>query len=146
MSKPRPCTSALAASIRGMLVAMALGLGASACADIDDRPANWSYVYATIIQPGCTTANCHSELGAAAGLMFHNRESAYVFLTGRVCEPLDTQNPPDHNFVVPYDPERSKLMYLLRGEEVRVMPPDVPLPSAEIELVERWILEGAQCN
>lgn len=117
-----------------------------ACAEVDDRPATWSYVYSTVIRPSCTSSNCHSELSATAGLMLHTREAAYVYLTGRVCEPLVPDVQPDHNFVVPYDPERSKLMYLIRGEEVRSMPPDVPLPGAEIELIERWILEGAQCN
>jgi hypothetical protein len=37
-------------------------------------------------------------------------------------------------------------MFLLRGEEVLIMPPDVPLPKAEVELIQRWIQEGATCN
>ena len=43
-------------------------------------------------------------------------------------------------------PGRSKLMYMLRGEETLQMPPDVPLPEVEISFVERWIAEGAQCD
>lgn len=119
---------------------------AGACAQVDDRPATWSYVYATVIQPSCTTSNCHSQQASTAGLRLHTREAAYTYLTGRLCNPLNDDNQADHNFVVPYDPERSKLMYQLRGREVYPMPPDVPLPDSEIELVERWILEGAQCN
>jgi hypothetical protein len=38
-------------------------------------------------------------------------------------------------------------MYLLLGIEVRTaMPPDRPLPEADVALIERWILEGARCN
>lgn len=67
-------------------------------------------------------------------------------LTGRVCGD-DAAEPADpRNFVVPGDPTRSKLMYLLRGEEVRNMPPDVPLPDIDIELIEEWILRGAPCD
>lgn len=118
----------------------------SGCADIDDRPATWSYIFATTIQPSCATSNCHSKVATTAGLALHTRDAAYTFLTGRVCEPLDDSVEADHNFVVPGQPESSKLMYLLRGQEVRRMPPDTPLAEVEIELVERWILEGAECN
>jgi hypothetical protein len=116
-----------------------------ACAAIDDRPATWSYVYTTIIQPNCTSSNCHSGMAGTGGLRFENLGATYVYLTGRVCGTAD-DSAADHNFVVPYDPERSKLMYMLRGQDTWRMPPDVALPEVEIELVERWILEGAQCN
>lgn len=116
------------------------------CMDPDEQPVTWSYVYATVIQPNCTSSNCHSELAATAGLQFHYKESAYYYLTGRQCTDEGPEGEANHNHVVPYEPGRSKLMYLLRGEEVRQMPPDVPLPDVEIEFVERWILEGAPCN
>jgi hypothetical protein len=117
-----------------------------ACAAIEDRPATWSYVYTTIIQPNCTSSNCHSGSAGTGGLRFESLGATYVYLTGRLCDPLADDGAADHNFVVPYDPERSKLMYMLRGESTWRMPPDVALPAVEIELVERWILEGAQCN
>ncbi|MCG8420476.1 MAG: hypothetical protein MJE77_21285 [Proteobacteria bacterium] len=121
----------------------------SGCSDAEDRPATWSYVYATIIQPNCTTSNCHTPPASTAGLRFDTRESAYNYLTGRICETAEQIDPDleaDHNFVVPFQPEGSKLIYLLRGEEVRNMPPDVPLPDVEVEIIENWILEGAACN
>lgn len=127
------------------LVAFALcGLGA--CGGTDDRPATWSYVHATIIAPNCTTSACHSALSDTAGLNFETRESAYVFLTGRACDDAEGVEPPPRNFVTPFQPASSKLMYLLLGTEIITMPPDVPLPDADIDLVEQWILEGAQCN
>lgn len=77
----------------------------------------------------------------------HSIESSYTILVGRAC---DSNNPPgqaQRNFVAPGQPERSRLLYLLIGEEVPLqMPPDRPLPDGDIDLVERWILEGAQCN
>ncbi len=78
-----------------------------------------------------------------AGLNLSDKDEAYRHLTGRECG-----DPPEagRDFVVPYEPEDSKLMYQLRGTEVRSMPPDVALPAAEIEIVERWILEGAPCD
>jgi hypothetical protein len=45
-------------------------------------------------------------------------------------------------FVVPGDPA-STLMSLLEGDERRRMPPDAPLPAADIELIRRWIEAGA---
>jgi hypothetical protein len=122
-------------------------LSVAACTDTaDDRPARWAYVHAAIVQPSCATAGCHSKLTALAGVDLSTMEGAYAVLTGRVCgQPVRPSDPPG-NFVFPFAPERSKLLYLLRGDAVDVMPPDVPLPEVEIDLVERWILEGATCE
>lgn len=110
-----------------------------------DRPATWSYIHEAIIEPNCTSSACHSKISSAFGIELHDREGAYVFLTGAVCgQELEAQAP--RNFVSPGDPTGSKLLYLLRGEEVRNMPPDVPLPDADIDLIEQWILEGASCD
>lgn len=130
-------------------VALALALAGWGCAEPEDRPASWSYVYATIITPNCITGNCHVTPVATAGLRLDSRAGAYTYLTGRACDPAVEADPdalPDHNFVVPFQPDSSKLMRLLRGEEVRSMPPDFALPDVEIEIIGRWILEGAECN
>lgn len=129
------------------LLAVLLAAGWSAgCVQPEDQDASWSYVYTTIIQPNCTTSNCHSGLAATAGVQLHTLEGAYIGLTGRGCESAGLPEAAHHDFVVPYEPERSKLMYMLRGEETWRMPPDVALPQVEIDLVERWILEGATCD
>lgn len=119
---------------------------AGACDTADDRPAAWTYLHAAVIAPSCATAGCHSEHAAIAGVDLATRTGAYTVLTGRICDAPPTPTDPPGNFVFAGSPERSKLMYLLRGEDVRVMPPDQPLPDVEIELVERWILEGALCD
>jgi len=116
-----------------------------ACDGPEDRPARWSYVHTAILRPACATAGCHSQLTAQAGLDLSTRDSAYVYLTGHSCDPTVPGQPPG-NYVFPGEPERSRLIYLLRGDGVRTMPPDLPLPEVEIELVERWILEGARCD
>ena len=46
--------------------------------------------------------------------------------------------------VTPYDPSQSLLVHMLRAQGAARMPPDRPLPEADIELVERWILNGAK--
>ena len=129
-----------------MLWVVCVAILGTGCLDPEKEPTNWSYVYATVVQPNCTTSNCHSALAATAGLQFHTKEAAYTYLTGRVCESEGHPEEPSHNFVVPFEPDRSKLVYMLRGEETWRMPPDVALPDVEIDLVERWILEGAECN
>jgi predicted CxxxxCH...CXXCH cytochrome family protein len=121
-------------------------VSASSCGE-DDRPASWAYIHAAIIFPNCATVSCHSQ-GAAqgGGVRLYDRDVAYKSLVGYGCgeEPPDTL---PRNYVDPGSPERSKLMYLLYGDDVRYrMPPDRPLPDADVDLIERWILEGASCN
>ena len=116
------------------------------CLPSEERPAAWSYVHAAIIEPNCATAGCHSQLTAIAGLSLASREGAYTMLTGRVCgEPIGPETAP-RNYVTPFAPEYSQLVYQLRGDSIDVMPPDVPLPASEIALVVRWIDEGAVCE
>jgi hypothetical protein len=134
---------------RRVALASLLLLGAAACSSEDDRPATFAYVYTTIIQPSCTTIGCHNRLTQTYGFRFGTLEGAYVLLTGQVCDglPPDPAGEAPSNFVIPGQPDRSKLVYLLRGEDVPLrMPPDRAIPEVDIELVERWILEGAQCD
>lgn len=107
-----------------------------ACGDeTDERPATWSYIHAAIIMPSCATASCHSAQTSTAGLRLEGAPQAHAILVGYL---------PSGNYVVPGDPTRSKLMYLLRGQDTWRMPPDQPLPQADIQLIERWILDGAR--
>ena len=137
-------------TLRGGLAVAGLALlltaGAGACGE-DDRPASFEYIQAAIIGPNCATASCHSAKNAQAGLRLHDVASSYSILTGRACGGEDTGLEPPRNYVEPGHPERSRLMYLLLGLEVRQpMPPDRALPGGDIDLVEQWILEGARCN
>lgn len=123
-------------------------LGAGACGQEDDRPATFTYVYETIIGPSCATIGCHNKVSQTYGLQFNTKEGAYAGLTGRTCnDEDDLPGEAQGNYVRPGAPDRSQLISLLYGDNVpRRMPPDRGLSSVDIELVERWILEGAQCD
>jgi hypothetical protein len=47
------------------------------------------------------------------------------------------------SLVVPFDPAQSRLVQMLRAQDAPRMPPDRPLPEADIRLIESWILSGA---
>jgi hypothetical protein len=112
---------------------------AGACAADDPRPATWSFLATEILQPACATAGCHSRLSATAGIVLQTPEDGYRTL---VLEPPDGYGA----FVVPLAPEASELVHLLRGDDIVRMPPDGPLPEADVELVEAWITAGAEAD
>lgn len=101
----------------------------AACTDVDERPASWGYLHAAVIVPSCATASCHSAEAAIAGLAFDDADDAYAQLLG-------------DRYVIAGD-AASPLLLLLRATERDRMPPDAPLPLADIELVETWITAGA---
>ena len=88
----------------------------AACAADDDRPATWRYIHAAIIVPSCSTAACHSEMSRSGGMDFM-ADDACVAVKSRLTGAL------------------------LRGlfRDLPRMPPDQPLPEADIELIERWL-------
>jgi hypothetical protein len=96
------------------------------CVEPGERAAPWPYLHAAVIEPSCAGAGCHAEL--------RDVDEACGWLV-------------DEAYVVPFEPERSRLMHLLRGDDANLrMPPDAALPEGEIALVDRWILEGAACD
>jgi hypothetical protein len=111
-------------------ILICLGALLAACTgDPGERPATWPYVHAAIIAPSCATSSCHVERARTAGVALDDADEAYGALIER-------------RFVVPGDPT-SALMPLLEGDERRRMPPDAPLPAADIELIRIWIEAGA---
>lgn len=140
----------------GIALAAAATIG---CAVIDDRPAAWEYLSPAIFQPNCATSSCHSRAAAVAGLDFSDPERGYTSLTalwvwiedprGTVdqgCRPLNGSvfcQRPHRPMVTPFNPAQSRLVNMLRARAAPRMPTDRPLPEADIQLVERWILNGA---
>ncbi|MEZ4362252.1 MAG: hypothetical protein R3B48_18835 [Kofleriaceae bacterium] len=138
---PRAAPSANLAAVVAVL-----GTFAVACDHPDERSAEWGYVHAAILRPACTTVGCHSTATSAAGLDLSTPAAAYSYLLGRACGAPEHPEDAIGNYVVPFEPERSRLLYLLRGDRTSIMPPDSPLPESEIAIVERWVLEGATCE
>jgi len=144
------------------IATLSFSLCGLACSGADTRPAEWGFIAPEVFQPSCATASCHSPAAAAAGLDFSSADTGYVSLTGLwvwlvvpdggvqpggvpcstmagslVCEQMLRP------LVTPYDPSGSRLINTLRAQNAPRMPPDRPLSEADIELVERWILNGA---
>jgi hypothetical protein len=144
------------------LVAAIAFAGLAGCKQVDDRPAEWPYISPAIFQPNCATTSCHNPAAAVSGLDFSTPDNGYASLTKlwvwvvfapdaavpaatpcgvssgtRVCE--EKERP----LVTPYDPAGSRLVNMLRARDAPRMPPDRPLPELDIQLVERWILNGA---
>ena len=129
----------------GLVLATMLG-GGTGCVDADDRSIRWPALHATIVGPSCATAGCHGTGGAAGGIDLQDPEVAYAQLTGRVCGAPALPGEPPGNYVWPGDPGRSRLLSLLRADQAPLMPPDRPLATPEIDLLEAWILSGAPCD
>jgi len=109
---------------------VALLSAAPACGGTDDRPARWSFISSAIVEPGCATVNCHSSVTAKAGVDLHARDIGYYALVNQL-------------YVIPDDPQESALLSLLNAQGARRMPPDAPLPQADIDLISAWISAGA---
>src|SRR4051812_25789676 len=128
------------------------GLALAGCgSDTDDRPASWSYISPAILQPSCATGSCHSRAAAAAGLDFSDPHRGYSSLTrlwvwvvdptrqggpgcGTVEDGLVVCEHENRPLITPYDPGASRLISMLRARNVPRMPPDRPLPEADIRL------------
>ena len=129
------------------LTLVSVMLMSSGCGREDDRPASFTYVYDTILGPSCATIGCHNSFTQIYGFQFNTKEGMYAILRGHACYEGTEIEGASRNYVYPGDPERSRLIHLLYGEDVALrMPPDRGLSSVDIELVEQWILEGAKCD
>ena len=114
-----------------VLAAVVLVLGA--CTETaPDRSTDIDYLVPAILEPNCATSGCHSKLAATADLILEGNARAV------------RRTLVDRGFVLPGLPEGSALLNFLRGDfGVPRMPPDAPLPAEDVDLLERWIVEGA---
>jgi hypothetical protein len=135
--------SARAARLANAIAAILVAAAALGCGGDDDRDARWSYIAPVLIAPNCATASCHSRLAAVAGLDLSTRADAYRSLTSLTL-PTPQYAGKSRALVLPGNPGESRVVRMLRADGVARMPPDRPLAEADIALVERWILDGAQ--
>ncbi|MEA2699381.1 MAG: hypothetical protein QOI66_3652 [Myxococcales bacterium] len=119
-----------AVSLGAVVFGLFAGCGGSA---YDSSHAKWSFISTAIIEPSCATASCHSDVAQKAGVNLYNKDVGYNALVKRL-------------FVVPSNPQASELMFLLRAQGTRRMPPDFPLPEEDIQLIGQWITNGAMNN
>ncbi len=82
---------------------------------------------------------------AVAGLDLSNLNDGWLSLRAlhlpvRAMDVKATPRP----MVVPYQPDASRVVNMLRARGAQRMPPDRPLPEADIVLIEHWILNGAK--
>ena len=112
------------------LTALGPLLAAGCLGSTEDRPAKWSFISATITEPSCATVNCHSQVSQRGGVDLHARDIGYYTLKNGF-------------YVIPNDSADSSLIYLLNASGSLRMPPDNPLPSADVLLIEKWIDGGA---
>ena len=100
----------------------------AACDQTDnDRPATVEYITEAILQPSCGQYDCHSSF---------RREKGYVFDT------VATARSSLAMIVVKQDVEAS-LLYTVLIRPIKRMPYDAPLPDKDIDLIAKWITDGA---
>jgi hypothetical protein len=110
-------------------LAVTLALTAAACGTADERPATLEYITAAVLAPNCGNAQCHSSFKVSAGYAFDTVEVARSSIVNAGLVNTD-------------DVEESFLLDVLTRTVDR-MPYDQPLPNADIELIRRWIRDGA---
>jgi len=125
MHNPPPMSQGRRLFLVAAAVAALIGCGSAT----DDRPAKWSFISATITEPSCATVNCHSAVAQKAGVDLHDRDTGYKSLTVPHFATLYDQT----------DPTSAPVLLLMRAVGSQRMPPDVPLPEADILLIQNWI-------
>ena len=116
--------------LRNLFVALAL----CACGTSPDtRPETADYIIEAILVPYCGRGGCHSSATEARNLAFDTIPSALSALG---------TSQRGQRLVVKGDAQASRL-YTVLVDTSRPMPPDQPLSDADIDLIKRWIDDGA---
>lgn len=115
------------------LLLLPLAVSTVACAaETDTRPAEFAYIAKTILEPNCGTAACHSDAAAREELDFSSVEASRATFRAKGL------------VTVPDDPPANQIMFILTTSGEERMPVDGPLPDADLALIERWIINGAE--
>lgn len=112
---------------------IAVALLCSCATGPDTRPETADYIIEAILVPYCGRAGCHSTETAEHGLVFATIDGSLAAMA---------TNQRGEKMVVPGEPLQSRLVEVL-SDGSRIMPPDVPLPDADIALISQWITDGA---
>ena len=142
LSRPRVTTRPLF-----LLTVLATVMTGACGGEEDTRDPVWGYISPAIIQPNCATSSCHSKAAAVAGLDLSTVNNGYISLVQLKLAPRGTganMFEAPRPMVSPGNPAESRVMHMLNADGARRMPPDRPLAGADVELIERWILNGAK--
>jgi hypothetical protein len=130
-----------------LLLVLVFAATAGACGGEEYRDPVWGYISPVIIQPNCATSSCHSKASAVAGLDLSTIDSGLYSLTQLKLAPnAAAPMTPPRPMVIPFNPDESRMLHMLKADGARRMPPDRPLSGADIALIQQWILLGAQDN
>ncbi len=141
MLSPRLPRLAAVAALAALTIAASAGCGGT---NYDQTKEKWSFISATIIEPSCATVNCHSAITKQSGLDLSSSEIGYKMLVGTMTDAGTIDG--GTYFVYPDYPQYSLLITRLNAVGSLRMPPDNPLPQADIALIEKWISDGAKDN
>jgi hypothetical protein len=123
-------------------LSLAVLISAAAClGKPDDRPQTADYIIEAILVPQCGRAACHSAAARSHDLAFDNIPDSLdaMMSMGRRGSPMLAAPAPNGS----RDPNGSRLFTVL-VDPSRPMPPDTPLPKADIDLIYNWIKNGAE--
>ena len=140
MLSPRLPGLAAVAALAAVSVATGMGCGGAT----EDRQPQWSFISPTIIEPACATVNCHSAITHQGGVDLSNSTIGYKTLVN-----VNGSSMADGGqtlYVYPGYPQYSELITLFNAVGSMRMPPDNPLPQADIQLISDWIEHGAKDN
>ena len=128
--------------MRIIVLGAVMSFGAQAA---DAPPVSFKNDVQPILNSQCVF--CHVTGAENAGLNLGRRDSHASLMSASTEAPIPR--------VTPGDPAKSYLIHKLKGTQLEVggngnaMPmydPPKPFPAEQLELIERWIREGAQKN
>ncbi len=104
----------------------------------DSKTVTFSQVYQEVIKASCAFKSCH---GGGAGGLNLVEGNAYDALLKK-----ESFNEKGQTLVVPKAARLSLFLKVLKQKvgKIRRMPPTEPLPQDKIEIVEKWISQGAK--
>lgn len=124
----------------------ACALALAGCVEAEERSTDFEYVHAAIIEPMCATVGCHSRQSAVT--------PPEADLT--VFSEIDLSTPTRACGILANEWGPGVVLDLLEGDYddpsvgdnpiLTQMPPDVPLPAADIEIVRAWITGANPCE
>lgn len=143
IKRPRTAASVLRLAMLALMAVAAVG--AAYAQSPGDKPVSFKDDIQPLLNSQCVF--CHVTGAENGGLNLGRRESHASLMAASTEAPMPR--------VSPGDPSKSYLLHKLKGTHLEVggsgsaMPmydPPKPFPKEHLDLVERWIREGAQKN